>query len=149
MNASLAKCACSHCGQSIEFEAENAGATVNCPTCGMEVLLFIAPVAPRPIGPSKKKIEPPVIRQNPTIKKQSASSILVYFFAIAAFVVGFGLMAGGCMAEIDETQRETSSAIRQNVYVVQYCTGFILMALSPIIFSTGRFLAWLKQHRDK
>jgi DNA-directed RNA polymerase subunit RPC12/RpoP len=49
MNAQVAKCKCQHCNQKIEFDSDSAGATVTCPGCGMDTLLFIPPVAPRPM----------------------------------------------------------------------------------------------------
>lgn len=40
-----AKCNCQHCGGNIEFPAEMAGQTTNCPMCQLETLLAIPPVA--------------------------------------------------------------------------------------------------------
>lgn len=45
-----ATCACPHCGQKIEFEAEHAGSSAPCPTCGKNLILSSAtPPAPAAI----------------------------------------------------------------------------------------------------
>jgi DNA-directed RNA polymerase subunit RPC12/RpoP len=42
----LAKCKCQHCSQNIEFDSDEAGATIPCPHCGMETMLYVEPVPP-------------------------------------------------------------------------------------------------------
>jgi len=58
MSATLAKCKCQHCNQKIEFDSDSAGATVTCPGCGMDTLLFIPQSSPEPstIPASKKNM---------------------------------------------------------------------------------------------
>jgi hypothetical protein len=41
-----ARCPCQHCNINLEFEPDQAGRTVVCPSCGMETILFIPPVQP-------------------------------------------------------------------------------------------------------
>jgi len=44
----IAKCPCEHCGVNIEFEAENAGETVSCPSCEQQTNLIIPPQPQQP-----------------------------------------------------------------------------------------------------
>ncbi len=44
----ISTCACPHCGQKIEFEAENVESIVSCPNCGKEITLK-APTPPVPV----------------------------------------------------------------------------------------------------
>lgn len=164
MNTFLVKCKCQHCSQNIEFDSESAGQLVNCPNCGMETLLFIPDASPLPPPPEQKEISKEFHRYPPVISSKRSSpdlatalgriisniiQAMVCCMAIALFVIGAALVLGGCKAEIDETNRVTSSAIRQNVYVVQYCTGFILMGLSPIVFASARLIEWFRDHGEK
>lgn len=45
----IAKCGCQRCGQPVEFEAEHAGTTIDCPHCGRHTVLFIPAKAQSPI----------------------------------------------------------------------------------------------------
>lgn len=153
----LAKCKCQHCNQKIEFDSSQAGETIPCPNCGMDTLLFIPQADPLSEPPPLKK--PPTIKSPLSTKIQKQSSyrsavdavsfliqILVCCMAIGLFITGIALVVGGCQAETDESKRAISSAIRQNVYVVQYCTGFILIGISPIVFASARLMAWFREH---
>jgi DNA-directed RNA polymerase subunit RPC12/RpoP len=53
MNANLIKCKCNNCSSHIEFDAETAGETVQCPNCSLETVLFV---------PSARTKEPPIQR---------------------------------------------------------------------------------------
>ena len=46
-----AKCNCNNCSQPIEFPAEMAGQTIECPNCKLETILFIPPPPPKPEEP--------------------------------------------------------------------------------------------------
>jgi len=49
----LAVCACNNCSDQIEFDPADSGATIQCPHCGLDTLLFIPQVAP---GSKRAKI---------------------------------------------------------------------------------------------
>ena len=55
MNEQLAKCKCQHCNQSIEFDSNDAGRAITCPSCGMDTVLFIPQSGPLPDLPLKTK----------------------------------------------------------------------------------------------
>jgi hypothetical protein len=40
-------CPCQHCDKALQFDADRAGQTVDCPHCGMETLLFVSPGSKR------------------------------------------------------------------------------------------------------
>lgn len=42
----IIKCNCNNCSAHLEFESENAGATITCPNCGMETTLYLSTEAP-------------------------------------------------------------------------------------------------------
>jgi hypothetical protein len=136
MNSFAVKCRCQHCNQSIEFEAENAGAMVACPGCGMETQLFVPPVQQTAVRPP-----PPKAVARPKIKR-SAWETWGAVFSVALFIVGCGLVFVGCSDSFEESLRKDPSAIRETVNSIQYCTGFILIGLSPIIAAAGRIISW-------
>jgi hypothetical protein len=45
----IANCACPHCGQKIEFELEDSGSVVPCPTCEKE-FTFAVPAVAQPVA---------------------------------------------------------------------------------------------------
>jgi uncharacterized paraquat-inducible protein A len=45
-------CHCNLCNQELEFDAKDAGATIACPHCGMETILYVVPAAVTPPLPS-------------------------------------------------------------------------------------------------
>lgn len=161
MNATVAKCNCQHCGQEIEFNPDDANQMAPCPYCGTDTILFIPAPSPRPAAPIPKTYAktPRFLESVGDLFKEGWEAIgrlisdithaVVLLMAIGIFFTGVALVFSGCSAEQDEVKRMSSSAIRQNVYVVQYCTGFILIGLSPIIFAAERFVAWLKEHGEK
>jgi hypothetical protein len=52
---------------------------------------------------------------------------------VILFLVGFGMVFGGCSSEIREETSSDASAIRQTVFTIQYGLGFIIIALSLIL----------------
>jgi len=53
----IAKCICNNCSQPIEFPAEMAGQTTECPNCKLETILFIPP-PPNSSGPKSFTPDP-------------------------------------------------------------------------------------------
>ena len=77
----IAKTSCQLCGQHIEFEVENAGETVACPSCGQQTRLLL---------PSK----PATVQPAPVKTNQNSRSILIVGTVAGIMVVcliGFGL----------------------------------------------------------
>ena len=117
---------CPHCGQSIEFEANDSGQGVNCPDCSKEFNLppLVMPEAPEAgiekaqtvIPPKSEVAKPPsalpplVPVVTPMPKKPSA--VLLSLGAMALFLIGGLLALGGALSFA--AARE--SAIRQVVY---------------------------------
>jgi DNA-directed RNA polymerase subunit RPC12/RpoP len=158
----LAKCKCQHCSQNIEFDSDEAGATIPCPHCGMETMLYVEPVPPHPATATKPAQPPLIVRffvalgdvlgeiANSTgVILSSLAHVLVILLSLGLFLVGVYLAVDGLNAESEELKRSMSSAIRQNVYALRYCTGFILMALSPLVFAAERFVMWLKNQGER
>lgn len=52
----IVECKCNNCPAQLEFESENAGQVVACPTCGMETTLYVPPVpiVSKPAVPAKQ-----------------------------------------------------------------------------------------------
>jgi DNA-directed RNA polymerase subunit RPC12/RpoP len=49
----LVTCACIMCNGHVQFEPQHAGLRINCPYCGMEIVLHIPPdVTPRQPAPA-------------------------------------------------------------------------------------------------
>lgn len=53
----IVKCNCNHCSAHLEFDSENAGQVIACPTCGMETTLYVPP--PLPVPQIEKLIQKP------------------------------------------------------------------------------------------
>jgi hypothetical protein len=151
MHPQLIQCRCQHCGAGIEFNADDAGQEAECPHCHQ--LTWID--APDKFAFLPKK--PPVMPPAPKPKKNKSSQgnpirgllpFLTKLIAVALFWIAIGLIFGGCTAEFDEEKKVIGSAIRQNVYVVQYCAGFVLLALSPIVWTTGQALDLIEKNNE-
>jgi len=58
----LVTCACIMCNGHVEFEPQHAGLRVNCPYCGMEILLCmppdLTPIQPTPRPPQTGRESP-------------------------------------------------------------------------------------------
>jgi hypothetical protein len=141
----VAKCPCDHCGENIEFATEEflSGSNIVCPHCGKETYLSVTPKSKStttPLPQPKRetaKLPPPL---PPTNAKKSSGfqlievgGVLFTIITCGLFIIGCGLVLSGCGNEIDEENKLEGSAIRQTVFAIQYCTGFILIALSLII----------------
>jgi hypothetical protein len=151
MSARLINCSCQHCGGGIEFDADDAGQETECPHCHQQTWVD-APekfaFSPKPL-PARQPFEiPQKKKQAKPNAGEGILAVLTKILAVALFCVGVGLVFGGCNAESDEESRVNGSAIRQNVYAVQYCSGFLLLGLSPIVFAAGEAMAWMDK-RDK
>jgi hypothetical protein len=48
-------------------------------------------------------------------------------------IAGLALILTGCSGELQESARRDGSAVRQTLYAVHYCTGFILLGLGTIL----------------
>ncbi|SRR6266404_3962826 len=96
----LFNCPCEHCGNRIEFEAENAGQLAQCPNCGRETTLYVSkssPSAPAsPGGPSR-----PVLKIAIAIGIVAAIGSVAYLvFTYDQFVRGIGALGGGILGLI-------------------------------------------------
>jgi hypothetical protein len=54
---SFLKCNCTACSEHIEFDADHAGNTVNCPHCGMETVLYSTEAAASEVQPARRSSE--------------------------------------------------------------------------------------------
>jgi len=82
MNAIIAtaKCPCNQCSQKIEFEAEHAGETIQCPHCGMDTVLFI------PHDKPAARHAAPVTRRSIAMPSPTAIKILIAVLALGGMV---------------------------------------------------------------
>ena len=137
--AETSVCLCQNCSGKIEFETEHAGETTACPHCGLETRLYVLDQTRKPaaarglrkfIAASFKRSPP---KPKPAPSKPGAE--LLTFSAVIIFLVGMGLILQGCASEATE-----SSALRQTVEVIQYCAGFVLVALSFTIRALARLI---------
>lgn len=71
----LTKCKCQHCNQNIEFDSDNAGATIPCPNCGMETMLFVVAASPRPAP--RAALAPPKMAPCPDCAKSISKRAVV------------------------------------------------------------------------
>jgi hypothetical protein len=146
-----AKCNCNQCSQPIEFPAEMAGQTVQCPTCKMETVLFIPsdkakPSSPKNFVPSTSPISPTKIEEKLEIIGYGFF-ILGLIGATAAFVDSFlRLYSFADLRGVDEYQTEKLIGCVV-VAVICLIQGFIMQnlfrALAEIIRLLRR-LVWKK-----
>jgi len=135
----LIKCQCLHCGGNIEFDADAAGQEIICPHCTNTTWVDV------PGKFSYQKVKQPPKEFTEKLPEKSAAPVtkpatsgnFIQIFSVLCFLGGCALAYSGMSQESDELARVQSSAIRQAVYSLWYCTGFILMALSPIIYAAG------------
>jgi hypothetical protein len=118
---------CQHCAGIYEYEAGSKSEL--CPHCGKETLCF-------PTKPEKTESE----SKTKTKSSSSSNAILLDIGAVILLFIGCGLVFGGCNGEQAESQNPEGSAIRQTVYAVQYCSGFILIGLSLILAALVRMI---------
>lgn len=126
---------CPKCQHRLVVDERGAGRKVYCPQCAGVVDIPIASPKPTQGGGStdvgiKLNSSIPSLPVSPS-NTQSTSALTV--FAVICFVVGCGLVVNGCANDISESRQVNSSAIRQIVYTIQYCTGIILIALCLIL----------------
>jgi hypothetical protein len=161
MSEAFTTCACQNCGKLIEFDRsqlpEGEARTVECPHCHFETIIFARKLQPLPVeeappAPQTPQEEEPtatttvkVYRQGdvlpPTPQEKKPTANLLRIGSIIMFLVGLALVIGGCGGDVEESARETGSAIRQTVYAVQYGAGFVLMMLSMILAALTRLIA--------
>ncbi len=75
-------CSCNVCSGSLEFDASQAGTTIQCPHCGMDTILF---VPAKPVEVSEPPTKQPRRKPNVSWKRKAVS--LIALFAIVAFVI--------------------------------------------------------------
>jgi len=78
----IAKTSCQHCGQHIEFEVENAGETVPCPSCGQQTQLLLPKV-------KKAENDPylPAPREESKSEMPDATKVLIGIIGLAVVVI--------------------------------------------------------------
>lgn len=137
-------CRCQHCPQELEFEAERSGEMVTCPACGSETTLAAPPLKPaaaeRPpdlptgiVGREKRVAERVDELSTPAGRGRTSAWVVVFFC-----LIGMVLVLVGCAGEIDESTKREGSAIREAVYAIQYCSGFIVLAFSAVLHALRR-----------
>lgn len=141
--ATFLKCKCDHCEASLEFEVPHAGEIISCPVCGSETTLRLPLVQPPilpPIDETRRAATKSFWAREERIAKRVAESQAppagrapTPWLAGILCLIGIGLALVGCSSEFEESKRETGSAIRQIYYAVQYCSGFIMIALGAIL----------------
>lgn len=101
----IAKCACSHCGGGIEFEAEHNGTDIDCPHCGCQTTLLATASAfqPKPLSkPSKPFSNPPTAKVVKVPWLRGLGSILQIIGAVniaAGILVAIGSIASIAIGE--------------------------------------------------
>ena len=70
----IAKCSCQHCNGHIEFDAQHAGQTADCPHCGLGTVLFIPP--------------PPQVHAQPTKSKSRVGLVKILLILAVAVCLG-------------------------------------------------------------
>lgn len=83
----IVKCACQHCSQNIEFEAEHDGAFVECPNCAKQTRLIIP-------GGHRLEFSAPPVAKKFSIRKDWPK-------AVAAFVICAMVIAIVCVLHHD------------------------------------------------
>jgi DNA-directed RNA polymerase subunit RPC12/RpoP len=115
---------CEHCGEefNVEHEPEEVRtATLACPNCGIDTSIQIGSIPPAIPLPAPAIPAPSLITSSP--RQESPAMVAV---GVLLLVVGLILTLNGCAGN-------AQNGINQVYCAVQYCSGFILIALSLIL----------------
>jgi uncharacterized Zn finger protein (UPF0148 family) len=138
----LTKSTCQSCGGHLEFDVEDTGKEIECPHCQQTTLLR-APFRPNQPTPAAPPRQPASETFKAEAESQSSKKLAATGLDIASavlFIIGCGMVFDGCAGDSAESLKENGSAIRQTVFVIQYGSGFILMALSLILAALVRII---------
>lgn len=89
----LIKCNCNTCSTHLEFESQNAGRIIACPSCGMDTKLYIPPTAPGPNIPTQAQ-QPSSPVANPFSTPQTPINVLKEIRANTCYRTLRGLISG-------------------------------------------------------
>jgi hypothetical protein len=92
----IIKCNCNHCSAHLEFDAENAGQVIACPTCGIETTLCVPPPTDPLAAPSSPAEALKKIRQQSCYRTLRS---LIGLVQALCFIVA-GLIALGSFVAI-------------------------------------------------
>ena len=67
------------------------------------------------------------------MKTKTFHTILFVIVALVIFVLGANLYLNGSLGFDAEANRYESSAIRQTIWMLKYCTGLLLVGISAVI----------------
>lgn len=127
--STVVTCRCTHCQQELEFEQSRDGEIVKCPSCGSDTALE-APVPPFKIKDPWSRTPRWLDGVGGKAPKPASRGIWIVLLLTA---IGAGLVLVGCNGDLHESVGENGSAIRQAVYTIQYCTGFLLVGIAAIL----------------
>lgn len=144
----ITKCACQHCGNPIEFEAEHNGALAPCPHCGQETILELPakkPVAIQP-NPPEPKLQPVPPMQPKTVPvfeppswkvEYSLDNVGYNFFAAAVFfcaIGAIGMIFWDVESDFDKTGTTFLSLVALAAIIGQaYVVKILLNGFAEII----------------
>lgn len=123
--ADYIKCRCRNCDKPIEFDSAESGATVSCPHCGLETLLFIPASSATVPSPAAWAFHfPPAPAKS--VRDRKSGPTLAGPILLAVF--GLGLIVFGCANEA-----ASKNAMNQIYAAIQYCTGLLLIAAALLL----------------
>jgi hypothetical protein len=108
----IAKCPCQHCGNPVEFEAEQSGTIATCPHCGKETLLSM----PRSVYTAQN--HPALAKSNP----KTADAIFIAF-AIALPALAYAASATGLLGDSEDVSTIIIGVLSLPLYFVPSIIG--------------------------
>jgi hypothetical protein len=137
----IARTSCQHCGVNIEFEAENAGETVPCPSCGKQTRLLLLP--PKPPSPWQAKSAPDEFKPldfNYFDMLFGSTAWIESALRIFAGIDFFGAVIGGVLVGSDN-----SPELGFAVFAACVLSGFVLLGFASVIEHTKASAERLKR----
>jgi hypothetical protein len=108
---------CNQCGQHIEFPAESEGATIPCPHCGKDLLLYRGV---RAVGQAPATPAPLVYHQQPTPRRGGNTVVVLGFvacFIIILLMGGFICFQSFVIAKSKQSLKVASVALQQDTCI--------------------------------
>ena len=128
MKKTFAVCPCQNCGKQIEFDRSELGfaktRTIECPHCQQETVIFDPKDKSESVIPA-----PPEPEEKPGTAFLTFACFVMFAIGLGTTITGFqGYYAAG------------EDPAWRTMYVVQYSSGFVLIALGLILSALVRLI---------
>lgn len=134
----IVKCACQHCQQPLEFEAEHAGAFIECPGCQKQTRLLT------PGGPGFKKFSDPADHRTGEKKKMVGNVALL--LGVILVIVLSGAFGGWIIAKfgLDTILTLFGGGVLGLIGLILAAISFILACFWTVF----PWMMWLKMNEQ-